>query len=169
MKLGISFLINLVVIFLVKVFDNVLSTSKTLLIQKNKAVLAGISAIISQIIFYKLIDAVSTSGELMIYVISLASGIGTILAVLISNKFSKDRMYVNIFMSDDKEAMIELRDYLKENKISNLTTDGYTKDWDKTLAITAYVETKKQSKLLDEFINESTTKFKRIIQKNPED
>ena len=40
----------------------------------------------------------------------------------------------------------------------------YTKDWEKTLAITAYAETKEQSKLIDQFIRESDQKFKRIIQ-----
>lgn len=40
--------------------------------------------------------------------------------------------------------MKEFRDWLKEHKITNLTTDGYTKDWKKTLAITAYAETKKK-------------------------
>ena len=52
-------------------------------------------------------------------------------------------------------------------KISNPTVKGsiYTKDWEKTLAITAYAETKEQSKLIDEFINNSEYKFKRIIQK----
>ena len=35
----------------------------------------------------------------------------------------------------------------------------------KTLAITAYVETKEKSKLLDKYIDESNNKYKRIIQK----
>lgn len=101
----------------------------------------------------------------MIYVIAIASGIGTLLALVISDKFSKDKTYVNIILNDDKEVMKEFRDWLKEHKITNLTTDGYTKDWKKTLAITAYAETKKESKLIDEFINNSESKFKRIIQK----
>ena len=62
-------------------------------------------------------------------------------------------------------VMMEVRDWLKENKITNLTTDGYTKDWKKTLAITAYAETKEQSKLIDEYIKNSDVKFKRIIEK----
>ena len=66
-------------------------------------------------------------------------------------------------MSDNKEEMILLRDFLKDNKITNLTTDAYTKDWKKTIAITAYAETKAQSKLIDNFIRESDNKFKRII------
>ena len=159
-------ILNLISVFIVKIIDNVLSTSKTLLIQKNKAVLAGISVVVSQIIFYKLIDAVSSGdGDLMIYVIAIASGIGTYLALFISNKFSKDRTYVNVILNDNKEAMIELREWLKEHKITNLTTDGYTKDWQKTLAITAYAETKEQSKLIDNYLKESEYKFKRIIGK----
>lgn len=161
-----AFIINLLVVFVIKVIDNILGTGKTILIQKNKAFIASLTVVISQIIFYKLIDAVSDSGsEIMIYVIAIASGIGTLLALMISNKFSKDRTYVNIILNDNKEVMMEFRDWLKEHKITNLTTDGYTKNWEKTLAITAYAETKEQSKLIDEFINNSEYKFKRIIQK----
>ena len=161
-----AFIINLLVVFVIKVIDNILGTGKTILIQKNKAFIASLTVVISQIIFYKLIDAVSDSGsEIMIYVIAIASGIGTLLALMISNKFSKDRTYVNIILNDNKEVMMEFRDWLKEHKITNLTTDGYTKDWEKTLAITAYAETKEESKLIDEFINNSEYKFERIIQK----
>ena len=101
----------------------------------------------------------------MIYVIAIASGIGTLLALMISNKFSKDRTYVNIILNDNKEVMMEFRDWLIEHKITNLTTDGYTKKKKKTLAITAYAETKEQSKLIDNYLKESEYKFKRIIGK----
>ena len=157
-------IINIIIVFLIKVFDNMLGTSKTILIQKNKSLLASFTVVISQIIFYKLIDAVSGDQEYMIYVIAIASGVGTLLALVISNKFSKERTYVNVILSDNKEEMMLFRDFLKENKITNLTTDAYTKDWKKTIAITAYAETKEQSKLIDRFINESDNKFKRIIE-----
>ncbi len=160
------FILNLMVIFFVKVFDNLLSTSKTILVQKNKGFLAGLSVVISQIIFYKLIDAVSTSGDLTMYVVSIASGVGTILAVSLANRFSKDRTYVNVLLCDDKKEMKKLRDFLKENKITNLATDGYTKDWKKSIAITAYTETKKQNKLIDEYLDSLDVKIKRIISKS---
>lgn len=111
-------ILNLISVFIVKIIDNVLSTSKTLLIQKNKAFFAGLSVAISQIIFYKLIDAVTEGGDLTMYIISIASGFGTYLAIYISNKFSKDRLFVNVILSDDKEAMIELREFLMKNKIN---------------------------------------------------
>lgn len=162
----VLFIINMSIVFLIKVLDNLLSTSKTILIQKNKGFLAGFSTIISQIIFYKLIAAVSDNGSITIYVIALASGLGTILAVGLSNKFSKERTYVNVLLCDNKEVMMNVRDFLKDNKITNLATDGYTKNWDKSIAITAYAETKKQSKLIDEYLNNQDVKVKRIITKN---
>ena len=101
----------------------------------------------------------------MIYVVALASGLGTYLALKISNVFSKERTYVNVILSDNKDEMMKLRDYLKDNKITNITTDAYTKDWNKTIAITAYTENKKLNSLIDDFINCSDNKFKRIIDK----
>ena len=159
-----NFFIPTFAVSFVKIIDNILSTGKAILIQRNKAVLAGIFVAVSQIIFYKLIN-VAQNGKYMIYVISVASGVGTYLAIFISNKFSKERLYVNVLLSDDKDAMMDLRNFLQLNKITNLTTDGYTKDFKKTLAVTAYVETKEKSKLLDNYINNSNTKYKRIIQK----
>ena len=161
------FAMNLVFLFIVKVIDNILGTSKTILIQKNKGVLAALSVVISQIIFYKLIDAVGNSdSDLTMYVIAIASGVGTYLAVKLNDKFSKERTFVNVILSDNREAMEELRDYLREHKITNLATEAFTKEWDKTIAITAYAETKEESRLLDEYIKNSDTKFKRVITKN---
>ena len=160
----ITIILNIVIVFLIKVFDTIIGTSKTLLIQKNKSVLASFTVIISQIIFYKLIDIVDNDGKYMIYVVAIASGLGTYLALLISNIFSKERTYVNVILSDNKKEMKKLRDFLKTNKITNLTTDAYTKDWKKTIAITAYAETKNDSKKIDEFISNSDNKFKRIIE-----
>lgn len=162
----VLFILNLVFLFFVKVIDNILGTSKTILVQQNKGILAALSVVISQIIFYKLIDAVGDSeNDLTMYVVSIASGFGTYLAVKLNDKFSKEKTYVNVILSDNREAMEELLGYLRKNKITNLTTDAYTKDWKKTLSITAYAETKEQSKLLDKYIAESDVKFKRMIQK----
>lgn len=159
--------VNLIILFIVKVFDNMLATSKTILIQENRGILAALNVIVSQVIFYKLINAISSSGnDAALYIVSLASGVGTYMALKINDKFSKDRVYVNILMSDNKEAMVGLREYLKDNKITNLATDGYTKDWEKTIAVTAYAQTKEESKLLDRYINGCDIKIKRVITKS---
>jgi len=161
-----SIVLTLALLFLLKATDNMLSTGKTILVQRNRPILASLSVVASQIIFYKLINEISTSdSDLALYIVSVASGFGTFIALKLGERFSKDRTYVNAILSDDKAAMMELRDFLKEHKITNLATDGYTKDWQKTIAITAYADTKEQSRLIDQYIKDSTSKFKRLIQK----
>ena len=162
----IPYILTLVILFLAKTADNMLTTGKTILVQRNRPVLASLSVIASQIIFYKLIDSIGSSdNDIALYIVSIASGVGTFLALKVNARFSKERTFVNIILSDDKDAMIELREFLKEHKITNLTTDGYTKDWERTIAITAYAETKEQSHLIDDYLSHSQSKFKRLIQK----
>jgi len=158
-------IIELAVLFILKTVDNLLSTGKQILIQRHRPILASLSVVISQIIFYRLISKVSASGgDLALYIVSIASGVGTLIAVKLSDKFSKERTFVNVILSDDMQAMIDLREFLMAHKITNLTTDGYTKDWNKSIAITAYADTREQSRLIDNYLNNSKSKFKRIIQ-----
>ena len=61
----------------------------------------------------------------------------------------------------------EVRDFLAENHITNVATDSYTLDWSrKSISITAYAQTKAQSRLIDEYIERSLLKCKRVIRKN---
>lgn len=156
----------LAALFVAKVFDNALGTAKTILVQRNQCVLAGLSLGLSNFIYLSITkDIVTTDSTLALVVVSIASGIGCCLAVAFNNKFSKEKTYVNVIMSDDKEEMMKLRDFLAENKITNVASDSYTMDWErKTLTITAYAETKSQSSLIDEYIETSNAKFKRLVQ-----
>lgn len=156
----------LAALFVAKVFDNALGTAKTILVQRNQCVLAGVALGLSNFIYLSITkDIVTTDSTLALVVVSIASGVGCCLAVAFNNKFSKEKTYVNVIMSDDKDEMKRLRDFLAENKITNVASDSYTKDWErKTLTITAYAETKSQSKLIDEYIEASGTKFKRLVQ-----
>lgn len=157
---------QMAVLFIVKVLDNALGTAKTILIQKNKCFLAGVALAVSNFIYFKLTkNIVASDGDLALYVVAVASGVGCWLAIGFDNRFSKDKTYVNIIMSDNIEEMKKFRDFLAEHKITNIAMDTYTRDWSKkTLTINAYAETKQQSKLIDEYIKNSDVKFKRMIQ-----
>ena len=156
----------LAALFVAKVFDNALGTAKTILVQRNQCVLAGLALGLSNFIYLSITkDIVTTDSTLALVVVSIASGAGCCLAVAFNNKFSKEKTYVNVIMSDDKEEMMKLRDFLAENKITNVASDSYTMDWErKTLTITAYAETKSQSRLIDEYMETSNAKFKRLVQ-----
>ena len=157
----------LVVLFLAKVLDNTLGTAKTILVQRNRCVLAGIALGLSNFIYLSITKNIVTSdSSLTLVIVSIASGVGCCLAVALSNRFSKEKTYVNVIMSDNKEAMKEFRDFLAQHHITNVANDSYTLDWStKTITITAYAETKVQSRLIDTYIENSPLKFKRLIRK----
>lgn len=156
------------ILFLAKVLDNTLNTAKTILVQRNRCLLAGVALGLSNFIYLSITkDIVTSDSILALVIVSIASGVGCCLAVTLSNRFSKDRTYVNVILSDDKEAMKEFRDFLAENHITNVATDSYTLDWSrKSISITAYAQTKVQSRLIDEYIERSLLKCKRVIRKN---
>lgn len=156
------------ILFLAKVLDNTLNTAKTILVQRNRCLLAGVALGLSNFIYLSITkDIVTSNSTLALVIVSIASGVGCCLAVALSNRFSKDRTYVNVILSDDKEAMKEFRDFLAENHITNVATDSYTLDWSrKSISITAYAQTKAQSSLIDEYIERSLLKCKRVIRKN---
>lgn len=160
-------MIQFVMMFLAKVVDNLLNTTKAIFIQRNKAIFAGISLALSTFIGYYITKIVVRSDGLVPNIVaSVAAGVGCIVAVSISNKLSKDRLYVNVLMCDNIYAMRELHDMLSKKHITNVVTDTYTKDFkSKTITITAYCETKEQSRLLDEYIASMNKKLKRVIQK----
>lgn len=156
------------ILFLAKVLDNTLNTAKTILVQRNRCLLAGVALGLSNFIYLSITkDIVTSDSTLALVIVSIASGVGCCLAVTLSNRFSKDRTYVNVILSDDKEAMKEFRDFLAENHITNVATDSYTLDWSrKSISITAYAQTKVQSRLIGEYIERSLLKCKRVIRKN---
>ena len=160
-------ILHLALLFFAKVFDNALGTAKTILIQRGRCVLAGAALAVSNYIYYCITKSIVTSdSNLAIVMVSIASGVGCCLAMLVSKRLSKDRTYGNVIMYDNKEAMQELRDFLAEHHITNVAADSYTRNWNtKTITVTAYAETKAESELISSYITASPQKFKRVIQK----
>ena len=160
-------LIYFAVLFLAKVFDNALSTAKTILIQSSRWLLAGVSVVLSDFIYFWLTKkVVAADNNWAILIVAIAGGVGCSIACLVSERLSKDRTYVNVIMSDNLEAMKAFRDFLAEHHITNVAADTYTLDWNKkTISITAYPETKAENHLITEYIENSPLKFKRVIQK----
>lgn len=160
-------LIYFAVLFLAKVFDNALSTTKTIMIQRSRWLLAGVSVVLSDFIYFWLTKkVVAADNNWAILIVAIAGGVGCSIACLVSERLSKDRTYVNVIMSDNLEAMKAFRDFLAEHHITNVAADTYTLDWNKkTISITAYPETKAENHLITEYIENSPLKFKRVIQK----
>ena len=154
----------MLVLFAAKVLDNALGTAKTILVQRNKPIIAGVALTLSDIIYFSITkNIVKSDGILAIIIVSIASGVGCALAVSVNDRLSKDRMYVNAIMSDDKDAIKSLYDYFIQHGITTVVSDSYTRDWKRTLVLTAYATTKAESKLIDQHIVQSGIKAKRVV------
>ena len=161
-----SSVIYFAILFAAKVADNALSTTKTIMIQRSRWILAGLAVILSDFIYFWITKrVVSAESDLSMLIVAVAGGVGCSLACFFNERLSKDRTYVNIIMSDDLEEMKKLRSFLAQHHITNVAADSYTLDWNtKTITITAYPETKAESRLITEFLQNSATKYKRLIQ-----
>lgn len=155
-------IIYLAILFVAKVIDNAINTTKTIMIQRSWWVLAGIAVILSDFIYFWIMRNVVTSDNMLtMLIVAVAGGVGCSLACFMNDKLSKGRTYVNVIMSDNLEAMKKLREFLAEHHITNVAADSYTLDWNtKTITITAYPETKAESRLINEYIEKSQIKFK---------
>ena len=122
-----SSIIYLAVLFAAKVADNALSTTKTIMVQRSRWILAGFAVILSDFIYFWITKrVVSAESELAMLVVAIAGGVGCSLACFVNEKLSKDRTYVNVIMSDDLDEMKRLRDFLAQHHITNVATDSYT-------------------------------------------
>ena len=154
---------SLGLLFIAKMADNALSTVKTIMIQRNRSLLAGVAIALSSFLYFWITRSVVLADSMLTTLtVAVASG----LVSGINNKLSKDRTYVNVVMSDDMAAMQDFRDYLAKHHITNVASDSYTLDWNrKTLTVTAYAETKEQSRIINSYMENSDTKYKRVIHK----
>ena len=159
-------MIYMAALFVTKVLNNALGAAKTILIQRSKWLLAGVAVMLSELVSLWITKSIVTDDNfLAMIIVAVAGGVGCSLACILSEKLSKDRTYVNIIMSDNLEAMKNFRDFLAEHHITNVAADSYTRDWNqKTITITAYADTKAESRLINEYIENSQLKFKRLIQ-----
>ena len=78
--------------------DNLLNTTKAIFIQRNKAILAGISLALSTFIGYYITKIVVQSDGLVPNIVaSIAAGVGCVVAVSISNKRRKQEYLVGLW------------------------------------------------------------------------
>lgn len=148
-----------------KIISNILGTVRIILTQKNKAILASVMLILCCYIDYITTKVAVSASQLTIIFLSIACGVGCYIAMIYSDRRSEDRTYVNVIMNDDEDAMFDFHFFLTKNHIVHTVADTYACDMiKKTLTITAYAQTKAQSRLIDEYIESSPLKFKRMIQ-----
>lgn len=149
---------------LTKVLDNLITTEKSILIQKGKAVAASIFVAISEFMFLFIIKkVVADSNVISNIVVAVGAGIGSYIAFYINNKFSKDTVYINIITSNDKEKMKVFADHMRTEGIKVVTMPTYGDEIAKTLTALVFAGTRDQSKLIDKYIETNHGFYREIV------
>lgn len=157
-------LLSTLLISALKILDNFIGTSKSILVHKNKAFAASMLIIVSQFLFYFVISKIiSENNMIVVFAVSIASGLGSFIAFKINDRFSKEKVYLNIITSKHKNDMTELCEFLREHDIKNIVTDSYKKDWTKSYAVQVFTINKVESMLVDKFIAGESNKYFREI------
>lgn len=155
---------ELLVLMLVKILDNIISTAKSIATYKGKVFLSGILVIISQFMFYFVVKSITEDGSLFsIAAISISSGIGTLIAMQADSKFKKDITYTNILTCSENDSINELCESLRQHNIKYILLDSYSRNGKPEKTVLAFAGNKKESKMIDMFLDRSKTKYLRQI------
>jgi uncharacterized protein YebE (UPF0316 family) len=152
-------MIGYVLLALIKIFDNIILTVKTIATYKEQKILSSILVIVSQLIFYLVIEKVIEDNTILaIIIVSISSGIGNLLAFLINNKFKHDTKWTFVITSSDVKDIKNLCNYLAKNKIKYIANDGYNRKGEHTINVMAFSKTKNDSRLIENYLLNSYEK-----------
>lgn len=153
-----------VLLAIIKVFDNVISTAKNIATFKELKVLSSILTVISQLLFYLVIEQVIEDNTLLsIMIVAISSGLGNLLAFLINDKFKKASKWTFIITSNNLNDIQNLCGYLAEYQIKYIANDGYTREGEHTINVMAFSKSKDESRLIEKFLENTESKFLKEI------
>ena len=157
-------MIGYIFLALIKIFDNIVLTAKSIATYKEQKILSSILVAISQLIFYLVIDQVISDNTLMaIIIVSVSSGIGNYLAFIINNKFKKDVKWTFVITSSNLNDVRNLCRYLARNKVKYIANDGYTRKGEHTINIIAFSKSKSDSRLIENFLANTESRYLKEI------
>ena len=153
-----------ILLALVKIFDNIILTVKTIATYKEQRILSSILVVISQLIFYLVISHVINDNTILaIIIVSVSSGVGNLLAFFINDKFKRDTKWTFVITSSDVEDIKTLCNYLVDNKIKYIANDGYNRRGEHTINVMAFSKTKNDSRLIENYLLNSSSKYLKEI------
>ena len=153
-------MIGYILLAIIKVFDNIVLTAKSIATYKEQKILSSILVVVSQLIFYLVIDQViSDNTMLAIIIVSVSSGIGNYIAFEINNRFKKAAKWTMVIASSDIDGLKTFCDYIKSKNIKYIVCNGYNRKWNDTINIIVFSKTKEESRLITKHLESSNFKY----------
>ena len=157
-------MIGYILLSLVKILDNIILTFKSITTYKEQKILSSILVVISQLIFYLVIDQVISDNTLMaIIIVSVSSGVGNYIAFILNNKLKKDVKWTFVITSSNLNDIQNLCNYLAKNKVKYIANDGYTRKGEHTINVMAFSKSKDDSRLIENFLVNTESKYLKEI------
>lgn len=157
-------MIGYILLSLVKILDNIILTVKTIATYKEQRILSSVLVVVSQLIFYLVINQVINDNTILaIIIVSVSSGLGNLLAFSINDKFKRDTKWTFVITSSDVKDITSLCGYLVNNKIKYIANDGYNRRGEHTINVIAFSKTKNDSRLIEEYLANSNSKYLKEI------
>ena len=157
-------MLSVILLGVIKVLDNVISTAKSITTYQNKKLLTSFLVIISQFMFYFIVKSIVSDGStLSTIIVCICSGVGTYVAMAINDKTKKDVLFTNILTCSCEDSIMALCDYCLEHKIKYIPMDSYDRRKNHSITVMVFTQTRSESKLIDDFIEKSETKYLRQI------
>lgn len=157
-------MIGYILLSIVKILDNVILTFKSIATYKEQKILSSVLVVISQLIFYLVIDQVINDNTLMaIVIVSVSSGIGNYIAFSLNSKLKKDTKWTFVIASSNLDDIQNLCNYLVKHNIKYVASDGYTRRWKDTINVIAFSKNKNESRLIEKFLLNTESKYLKEI------
>lgn len=157
-------MIGYIFLAIIKVLDNIVLTFKSIAVHKERKILSSVLVIISQLIFYLVIDQViEDNTTLAIIIVAVSSGAGNYIAFEINNKFKRDTKWVFVLTSSDAKDVQRLCGYLAEHNIKYIANNGLTKKNEPTIHVIAFSKGKDDSRLIEAFLSTTESKYLKEI------
>jgi apolipoprotein N-acyltransferase len=157
--------IEYILLGVIKVVDNIISTYKNIAIYKGLKILSSALVFVSQLIFYLIIGQIVEDNTLKaILIVAFGSAVGNYFALVLDDKFARDEKWTVILTCSCVEDVKDLCNYLAQHKIKYIASDGYNKQGDHTINVMAFSKTKDESRLIDEYLENTDHKyFKEVL------
>lgn len=149
---------------IIKILDNIISTAKNIATYKEQKILSSILVMVSQLLFYLVINQVINDNSILaIIIVAISSGIGNLFAFIINDKFKKDAKWTMCLTTSDVEDVKIFCNYLAKNKIKYIASDGYDREMAPTINIIAFSKTKAESRLIEKYLTTTDSKYLKEI------
>ncbi|QDY27109.1 hypothetical protein [Clostridium botulinum] len=150
-------MLELLLLFFLKVIDCCFTTFKTLLLIRNKDFASSLCMAISQFFYLTILVKIAKNDTILgILVVCLGAFIGSYIPKFIIRKTDKDKTWIYEILPQSTKQSQEIADILRNNNLEVFTTKGYNFDVDKILTIKAFSNNKQESILIESLIPKDT-------------